>query len=317
MAGPDGRDFTCMQGDPPDYLASIDAGVDAMRFAWTDDYGFTGMYAQDESARVIDAVRTAAHNLADIGAKVETTTEVWEDFFPGSRRVPIFIPPVARPPRPAPDQWESALDTRKRNYDRFRALLADHDLLLSATTPAPAPYRRGVGRRVDHGRLEVPAAWRVCPGVYEPHPHVQLAWVSGRLGALWLCGRAADRTSAHRPSRERCQDLPGSECIPAGVPATRTPTGVLGFVPSAARAIAGRRLHHGAVGIRSCIRPVLRPANRSKMRNVRWSSATPGRLGQATSTCRVCVDGLPHHAEDDKGSRIDGESKRLCRSPRD
>ena len=37
----------------PDYSAMLDAGVDGMRFAWTDDYGFTEMYAQEESARVI------------------------------------------------------------------------------------------------------------------------------------------------------------------------------------------------------------------------------------------------------------------------
>ena len=28
-----------------------------MRFAWTDDFGFTEMYAQEESPRVIAAVR--------------------------------------------------------------------------------------------------------------------------------------------------------------------------------------------------------------------------------------------------------------------
>src|SRR6201985_2130505 len=35
MAGPDGRDMTCLQTDPPDYLEDIDAGVEGMRLAWT------------------------------------------------------------------------------------------------------------------------------------------------------------------------------------------------------------------------------------------------------------------------------------------
>jgi Asp-tRNA(Asn)/Glu-tRNA(Gln) amidotransferase A subunit family amidase len=135
MAGPDGRDFTCMQSEPPDYLAAIDAGVDGMRFAWTDDFGFTEMYAQAESPRVIAAVRTAAQKLAGIGATVEPSTEAWEDFFPGFAASTYLYPTGgARPPRPTPEHWEAALDTRKRNYDRFRAVLADHELILSATT---------------------------------------------------------------------------------------------------------------------------------------------------------------------------------------
>ncbi|MFI5053801.1 MAG: amidase [Acidimicrobiia bacterium] len=135
MAGPDGRDATCIQTEPPDYLAAIDDGVDGMRFAWTDDFGFTEMYAQDESPRVIAAVRDAAQRLATIGAAVEPTKEVWEDFFPGFIASTYLYPTGgARPPRPTPEAWASMLDTRKGNYDKFRAVLAEHDLILSATT---------------------------------------------------------------------------------------------------------------------------------------------------------------------------------------
>jgi Asp-tRNA(Asn)/Glu-tRNA(Gln) amidotransferase A subunit family amidase len=135
MAGPDGRDFTCIQSDPPDYLAAIDEGVEGMRFAWTDDFGFTEMYAQAESPRVIEAARDAARKLTGIRATVEPTSEVWEDFFPGFVASTYLYPTGgARPPRPPRDDWASALDTRKRNYDRFRAVLADHALILSPTT---------------------------------------------------------------------------------------------------------------------------------------------------------------------------------------
>jgi Asp-tRNA(Asn)/Glu-tRNA(Gln) amidotransferase A subunit family amidase len=135
MAGPDGRDMTCIQSDPPDYLADINAGVDDMRFAWTDDYGFTAMYAQPESARVIAAVREAAQGFARIGATVTPTTVTWEDFFPGFVTATYLYPTGgARPHRPTPEAWAHALDSRKRNYDRFRAVLRDHDVLLSPTT---------------------------------------------------------------------------------------------------------------------------------------------------------------------------------------
>jgi aspartyl-tRNA(Asn)/glutamyl-tRNA(Gln) amidotransferase subunit A len=135
MAGPDGRDFTCQQADPPDYLANLGQGVEGMRFAWTDDFGFTEMYAQEESPRVIAAVRQAALGLTTLGARVEITSERWEDFFPGFVTSGYLYPTGGpRPPAPAPDAWAHALDSRKRNYDTFRTVLADHDLMISATT---------------------------------------------------------------------------------------------------------------------------------------------------------------------------------------
>ncbi len=135
MAGPDGRDFTCQQADPPDYLANLDQGVEGMRFAWTDDFGFTDMYAMEESPRVIAAVREAARGLSTLGASVEATSETWEDFFPGFVTSGYLYPTGGpKPPRPSPDAWAHALDSRKRNYDAFRTVLADHDLMLSATT---------------------------------------------------------------------------------------------------------------------------------------------------------------------------------------
>jgi Asp-tRNA(Asn)/Glu-tRNA(Gln) amidotransferase A subunit family amidase len=135
MAGPDGRDMTCIQTEPPDYLADIQAGVEGMRLAWTGDYGFTAMYAQEESSRVIAAVAEAADGFAQLGATVTSTPLAWEDFFPGFVTATYLYPTGgARPPRPTPEAWEHALDSRKRNYDKFRDVLKDHDVLLSPTT---------------------------------------------------------------------------------------------------------------------------------------------------------------------------------------
>jgi aspartyl-tRNA(Asn)/glutamyl-tRNA(Gln) amidotransferase subunit A len=172
MAGPDGRDMSCLQTDPPDYLADISAGVEGMRFAWTDDYGFTEMYAQEESPRVIAAVAEAARGFNQLGAKVEPTSEKWEDFFPGFVTATYLYPTGgARPPRPTPEAWAHALDSRKRNYDKFRALLRDHDVLLSATTQLlprtmeewAENWTTGGGKFTPHG---------VFAPVYTSHTHM-------------------------------------------------------------------------------------------------------------------------------------------------
>ena len=134
MAGPDGRDFTCIQTDPPDYRGATDAGVDGMRLAWTDDFGFTEMYALEESPRVIAAVRDAAMKFTSLGAAVEPTREVWEDFWEGQVTTGYLFGSQSGPP-PSPERWARALDTRQRNWQRFRTVLREYDLLLSPTTP--------------------------------------------------------------------------------------------------------------------------------------------------------------------------------------
>jgi aspartyl-tRNA(Asn)/glutamyl-tRNA(Gln) amidotransferase subunit A len=144
MSGPDGRDFVGLPIDLPDALSEIDGGADGLRLAWTDDYGFTDIYAVDESPRVIAAAREAAMGLRSIGATVETTDEQWEDFWPGlSVHHAVYGPMAILGPEsgahvPA-DQWEAAHDLRKRNWERFRRLFGDYDLLLSATSQILAP----------------------------------------------------------------------------------------------------------------------------------------------------------------------------------
>jgi aspartyl-tRNA(Asn)/glutamyl-tRNA(Gln) amidotransferase subunit A len=173
MAGPDGRDMTCLQSEPPDYLAAIQAGVEGMRFAWTDDYGFTAMYGQEESERVIAAVREAAEGFTQLGATVAATSETWEDFFPGFVTATYLYPTGGpRPPRPTPEAWEHALDSRRRNYDKFRALLRhDHDVLLSPTTQLlPRTFEEWADNWTTGGSRFEPH--HVFAPVYTSHTHM-------------------------------------------------------------------------------------------------------------------------------------------------
>jgi aspartyl-tRNA(Asn)/glutamyl-tRNA(Gln) amidotransferase subunit A len=137
MAGPDGRDMISMGDIPEDYQATIDRGVESLRFAWTDDFGYASLYALEESPRVIAAVRAAAHGLTSLGASVEPTAEVWEDFFPPlgiTNRVFAALPVPSALPKPTPEEYQAAAEARGRNVARFYGVLADHDLLLSPTT---------------------------------------------------------------------------------------------------------------------------------------------------------------------------------------
>jgi aspartyl-tRNA(Asn)/glutamyl-tRNA(Gln) amidotransferase subunit A len=126
ISGPDPAEIISLDSPPPDYLADIDAGIEGLRFAWTDDYGCTGEYAGPESARVIDTVRTAAQSLRALGGIVETTTETFPDWMPmvglgpqgtvGSRTALL-----------------AGLDCRAEWRRGLERTFADHDLLLSPT----------------------------------------------------------------------------------------------------------------------------------------------------------------------------------------
>ena len=133
MAGPDGRDTNCMGDVPDDYQTDIDAGVEGLRFAWSDDFGFGSIYAVEESPRVIAAVRDAAKGLTSIGASVETTDQEWEDFYPAMGVLGRAFS-WNLDMRPDADEYQAASEVRMRNMAKFYDLLADHELLLSPTS---------------------------------------------------------------------------------------------------------------------------------------------------------------------------------------
>jgi len=133
MAGPDGRDFTCTKVDPPDFSAHLNEGVEGMRFAWTDDFGFASMYAQDISPRVIGTVREAALSLKTIGAEVEAIDHICDDFWEDYVTTNYLFQVAMVVPRPSVDRWAQALNGRQRTWSSFRRVLADKDLLLCPT----------------------------------------------------------------------------------------------------------------------------------------------------------------------------------------
>jgi Asp-tRNA(Asn)/Glu-tRNA(Gln) amidotransferase A subunit family amidase len=135
VAGPDGRDIGCIEEPAPNYLAELDQDLAGLRIAWTDDFGYAGMYGLDQSPAVIAAVRQAAQGFSQLGAQLETTQEVFEDFWAGyvATSQAYREGPMASPTPPTPEALQAALETRGRNWARFEALFANCDLLLSPT----------------------------------------------------------------------------------------------------------------------------------------------------------------------------------------
>ena len=161
LSGPDGRDFDCIQTPPPDMLSHLDDGVEGFRLAWTDDYGFAGMYGFDESPRVIEAVRDAAVPVVrSLGAVIEESGGAWEDFWPGYVTAQFLFGggPTGTMERPPRDTWMEAMESRGRNWEAFRKVFAETDLLLSPTSQILAP------------KIEDWAAWWSGNGPV-PFPH--------------------------------------------------------------------------------------------------------------------------------------------------
>jgi aspartyl-tRNA(Asn)/glutamyl-tRNA(Gln) amidotransferase subunit A len=139
LAGPDGRDFACTKVAAPDFLESIDRGVSGLRFAWTDDFGFAGLYAQQGSTKVVAAIREAARRFSDAGATVETIGDVCEDFWEPYVTTNYLFQIAMEVPRPKPERWQEALQARQRTWAGFRRVLRQYDLLLCPTMQMLAP----------------------------------------------------------------------------------------------------------------------------------------------------------------------------------
>jgi aspartyl-tRNA(Asn)/glutamyl-tRNA(Gln) amidotransferase subunit A len=141
MAGPDGRDFDCIQSRPSDVLAHLDDGAEGMRLAWTDDFGYADMYAFEQSKGVIAAIRDAAMTLRSVGATIEVTDEVFEDFWPSYVTTSYLFGggAVRNTVEPETAVFRDALEIRGRYWNKLRALLDQHDLLIAPTAQITAP----------------------------------------------------------------------------------------------------------------------------------------------------------------------------------
>ena len=148
MAGPDGRDVACLEQEPDDYLATLDDGVEGVRFAWTDDFGYGGAYTVEESARVTAAARAAAQRFVALGATVSASAVSLDDpcrhFDATVGALALAFPGVGPDPSVTSGQFRAALEARGRTAERLRELFEDHELLLSPTThtlpPTPAAF---------------------------------------------------------------------------------------------------------------------------------------------------------------------------------
>jgi len=167
MAGADGSEVFSLPDPPPDYSRLLDAGVDGLRLAWTDDFGHAAAWASDESAEIIATVRAAASGFAAIGASVTPIDTVWDDFWP-----PLQAMLVNESPSRA--SFQEALATRARARHQFDRTLSEFDLLLTVT--------------IQHLPFEIArwdAAWTVDSSKYPDGSFVP-TWTGHTFMFNWL-----------------------------------------------------------------------------------------------------------------------------------
>jgi amidase/aspartyl-tRNA(Asn)/glutamyl-tRNA(Gln) amidotransferase subunit A len=142
IGGPDGRDYVSLQAETPDVLAGLDGGVEGMTMAWTDDFGHASRYATDQSPEIIGVARQAAFGLRSLGATVEATDEVWEDRGEhGTVRWTVepaayeaMVGTIVTPLQPVdPALYQAQAESRARNWEHFRRLFGEVDVIMSVT----------------------------------------------------------------------------------------------------------------------------------------------------------------------------------------
>ena len=147
MAGPDGRDYVTLQTPTPDILSTIDDGVAGMKMAWSEEWGHAFRYATEKSPQLVDIARAAAFSLRSLGATVETTDEVWEDRAEhGTVRwtvePAVYEAMVGTLTQPAqqvdPDLYQAQAESRGRNWEKFRRLFQEVDVVMSVTAQRTA-----------------------------------------------------------------------------------------------------------------------------------------------------------------------------------
>ena len=140
IAGPDGRDMlSTMHAPAPDYLSSLGSGVNGMKTAWTDDYGFTRPLGTAETEVIISAVRTAAGKVTALGASFTPVADRWESFWPHYLVTTAAYSTQADTKRPAKEELIASSDVRARNRTKFDELLSRYDVLMSPTIQFTAP----------------------------------------------------------------------------------------------------------------------------------------------------------------------------------
>lgn len=165
MAGPDGKDYSCIPTQPPDFVKALSEKPKKIRIAWSTDLGLD----VDVDSEVKKAVEMAASTFADMGHAVEMaapatgdTFDLWDVLF-ASRYYIYLRSLLEKRPDDLMDYTRILLECARdlsglevatgwAQLERLRGVMHDffesYDLLLCPTTAVTAPPvgKRGRGR---------------------------------------------------------------------------------------------------------------------------------------------------------------------------
>lgn len=163
IAGPDWRHVPGFNGPPPDYQQGLADGVRDLRMAWCRDLGGVATCRDSKNNAVLDRVQRSARGFTRLGASVRDVQLDLGDWYPVFTRIAAqfsagaLYPLLAGAARgwdgvrgevSAP-QWtgeiEEALAARQAMAMQLLALLEQHDILITATSPIIAPTREEYG----------------------------------------------------------------------------------------------------------------------------------------------------------------------------
>jgi aspartyl-tRNA(Asn)/glutamyl-tRNA(Gln) amidotransferase subunit A len=203
LSGPDGRDFVCMQEEPPDFVAAVDYGIQGKRFAWTDNFGFASMPASPQSPRVTSTAYAATRVLQQAGGSVTRTSMTWEDplvswlgaqqLVAGTNVPGLFEQPLSEA------EMVAALGSRQRNWQRFREAFGEYDFIVSPTIHFTAPaiadwvelWKQQGGRPKHHLILDVLGPTMMCNVLGLPAISVPAGFVDRLPVAIQIIGKPA------------------------------------------------------------------------------------------------------------------------------
>lgn len=151
IARPDGRDWMELPLDGTDYVVALDSGkpLSGLRLAYSPDYGY-----QKVDPDVAQCVEHAVAALARAGAKVTRLGAVCRDPFrpymvqaglrlratPRGTGEPRAIASMLDfAARITPEDLQAMMDERNRLGADLLAVFREHDVLVSPTSPVPAP----------------------------------------------------------------------------------------------------------------------------------------------------------------------------------
>lgn len=196
LAGPDGRDLSCLQSSPPDYMAEIGRGAQGLRLAWTADFGYARKYAVAETDRVIATVRRALARLEPAGARVEELDTAMEEPIWAANQWTALDPALGANDvfhfmGPSREDMIAARAVRQRVWTLFRSITDHCDFIVTPTVLEIAPThaiwdREGVSP--DFSGIFV-AMTAVANFLGWPAISVPAGFVDGMPVALQIIGR--------------------------------------------------------------------------------------------------------------------------------